>query len=146
MTLIDLKPCPFDCGATKEGKHPEIGQSNSTFAFHVYCSWCGVEGEAHEIEQDAITAWNARAQQQEPLAWLDSPETLEALSRAAHEAKLKICYSWMDNDCLNRESWKKPNVASPNQPWHDVAYAQGKAIIQTIKQLAKSKTNDSEGV
>ena len=74
MTLIDLKPCPFDCGATKEGKHPEIGQSNSTFAFHVYCSWCGVEGEAHEIEQDAITAWNARAQQQEPLAWLDSPE------------------------------------------------------------------------
>jgi len=114
MTLIDLKPCPFDCGATKEGKHPEIGQSNSTFAFHVYCSWCGVEGEAHEIEQDAITAWNARAQQQEPLAWLDSPEARE---KASSKIKPEI---------FNSTEWY---IGLDEYKIYDV-------VIQIIKQLA----------
>lgn len=52
---------------------------------------------------------------------------LERVAKAIHEAKLKECWGWMGR--TKREPWEKPNVASPSQPWHDVAYAQAKAAL-----------------
>lgn len=53
----------------------------------------------------------------------------EKLARAIHEARIKCCYG----EVGKKDPWEKPNPASPNQPWHDIAYAQADAVLRMLK-------------
>lgn len=53
--------------------------------------------------------------------------------RIIHEAKIIECWGKSRlAERLSKEPWDKPNIASPNEPWHDVALAQARAILAKI--------------
>lgn len=62
---------------------------------------------------------------------------VEKVARAIHESKLKTCYKWMGDNYLLREPWDKPNPASPNQPWHDIAIPQAIDAITAYESELK---------
>jgi len=56
--------------------------------------------------------------------------TVDDVAAAIHGAKIRCCWdrtAWAERRA--REPWAKPNRASPNQPWHDVAIAQAEAVL-----------------
>lgn len=98
-------------------------------------AFCSGETTYRAVEEAIINYEAYRTPQPDPLAFLDSAETVEALAEAIHEGTMKE--AWGSWDSVHRKPWTKPNAASPKQPWHDMAYAQAKAALSTIKRLAK---------
>lgn len=61
------------------------------------------------------------------------PTKVWYLAKKIHEAKIKCCWpkeKW--DQRFKIEPWDKPNRASPNQPWHDIAIAQAEAVLEEI--------------
>lgn len=59
--------------------------------------------------------------------------SVDELAAVIHDAKIRYCWdktAWADRRA--KEPWAKPNRASPNQPWHDVAIAQAEAVLEAL--------------
>lgn len=85
MKETEIKPCPFCGGSATICDHKFWSSAKKDFSYHSYgvkCRACGVENyQFWETEEEAITAWNRRAD--------DEPtETLEDIQ--AREEKVGI--------------------------------------------------------
>lgn len=63
--MAELKPCPF-CGAipTNEGEYPDkigICQKPDTGSWTVLCTQCGASVDCFLTKNEALKAWNRRA-------------------------------------------------------------------------------------
>lgn len=69
-----LKPCPF-CGSEPFGS----GWNADHFTARVHCGECGARGPIFDSHDEAISAWNTRADLAEaPRAPLPEPEEIKA--------------------------------------------------------------------
>ena len=59
--MDDLKPCPF-CG-----QPPNVmdADKEDILLFETVCSHCGASSDNYDTIEEAITAWNTRAKQDE---------------------------------------------------------------------------------
>jgi hypothetical protein len=62
--------------------------------------------------------------------------SIDQLAAAIHDAKIRCCWDKSKWDERRRiEPWEKPNRASPNQPWHDIAIAQAEAVLELLGSM-----------
>jgi hypothetical protein len=62
--------------------------------------------------------------------------SIDQLAAAIHDAKIRCCWDKSKWDERRKiEPWQKPNRASPNQPWHDIAIAQAEAVLELLEAV-----------
>jgi len=54
----ELKPCPFDCGASADDS--PLVECNEDECFYVFCVYCMACGAYKNTEKEAACAWNRR--------------------------------------------------------------------------------------
>lgn len=57
----ELKPCPF-CGGSDSDCFIEDGTGEGQYWYYVECRCCECRSGFYDIDKDAISAWNTRAE------------------------------------------------------------------------------------
>lgn len=81
--MYELKPCPFCGGETKIRTYSSMG----LIAFFVRCNDCAAESTCYDTKEEAVAAWNKRAE-----TTCHAITTVKPFSQT-HELHVKSCSS-----------------------------------------------------